>query len=73
MPVAEPQIELIGVRKVFGATDSVVAVDGADLTVADGELFAILGPSGSGKTTILRLIAASNSRPRASSTSAVGT
>jgi len=57
MPVAEPQIELIGVRKVFGATDSVVAVDGADLTVADGELFAILGPSGSGKTTILRLIA----------------
>jgi putative spermidine/putrescine transport system ATP-binding protein len=58
MPVAEPQIKLIGVRKVFGATDSVVAVDGADLTVADGELFAILGPSGSGKTTILRLIAA---------------
>ena len=50
-----PQIQLEGVRKVFG--DSIVAVDGADLTVEDGELFAILGPSGSGKTTVLRMIA----------------
>ncbi len=49
-----PQIELRGVRKVFG---EVTAVEGADLTVADGELFAILGPSGSGKTTVLRMIA----------------
>ena len=37
--------------------DSIVAVAGADLTVDDGELFAILGPSGSGKTTVLRMIA----------------
>lgn len=53
-----PQIELIGVRKEFG-TDSTrtVAVEGADLAVEDGELFAILGPSGSGKTTLLRMIA----------------
>ena len=51
----EPQIELTGLRKVFG--DSIVAVAGADLTVDDGELFAILGPSGSGKTTVLRMIA----------------
>ena len=61
MPVANPQIELIGVRKEFGGgqskADKVVAVEGADLTVADGELFAILGPSGSGKTTVLRMIA----------------
>src|SRR6201991_2335511 len=56
---AQPQIELIGVRKVFNerGTNGVVAVDGADLTVDDGELFAILGPSGSGKTTVLRMIA----------------
>ena len=56
---AQPQIELIGVRKVFHerGTNGVVAVDGADLTVEDGELFAILGPSGSGKTTVLRMIA----------------
>src|ERR1700682_3015450 len=53
-PVDDPQIELVGVRKTFG---DVVAVEGADLTVGDGELFAILGPSGSGKTTVLRMIA----------------
>src|ERR1700712_2412622 len=59
-PDGQPQIELIGLRKEFGgsaSTDRVVAVEGADLAVADGELFAILGPSGSGKTTVLRMIA----------------
>src|SRR4051812_3621265 len=56
--VDDPQIELIGVRKVFrDGRHKIVAVEGADLTVADGELFAILGPSGSGKTTVLRMIA----------------
>ena len=39
-----------------GAT-MVVAVDGVDLEIADGEFFSMLGPSGSGKTTTLRLIA----------------
>ncbi len=53
-PSPSPQIELRGVRKVFG---EVTAVEGADLTVDDGELFAILGPSGSGKTTVLRMVA----------------
>ena len=48
------QIELRGLRKTFG---SVVAVDGLDLDVHDGEFFAMLGPSGSGKTTVLRMIA----------------
>jgi len=52
--VDDPQVELIGVRKEFGR---IVAVEGADLSVGDGELFAILGPSGSGKTTVLRMIA----------------
>jgi putative spermidine/putrescine transport system ATP-binding protein len=57
-PVDDPQIELRGVRKVFGdSRNRIVAVEGADLTVGDGELFAILGPSGSGKTTVLRMIA----------------
>ena len=66
--VDDPQIELIGVRKEFGdgraharsrfgQGHKVVAVEGADLAVGDGELFAILGPSGSGKTTVLRMIA----------------
>src|SRR3954465_13411730 len=47
-------IRLRGLRKEFG---SVVAVDGIDLDIADGEFFAVLGPSGSGKTTVLRMIA----------------
>jgi putative spermidine/putrescine transport system ATP-binding protein len=64
--VDDPQIELIGLRKEFGDSHArsaigrahkVVAVEGADLTVGDGELFAILGPSGSGKTTVLRMVA----------------
>jgi putative spermidine/putrescine transport system ATP-binding protein len=51
---AVPQIRLRGLRKEFG---KVVAVDGIDLDIGDGEFFAILGPSGSGKTTVLRMIA----------------
>jgi putative spermidine/putrescine transport system ATP-binding protein len=42
------------IRKAYG---DVVAVDGVDLTVGDGEFFTLLGPSGSGKTTTLRIIA----------------
>ena len=37
--------------------DTVTAVDGIDLEIADGQFFSMLGPSGSGKTTTLRLIA----------------
>ena len=51
---ADPAVSLEGVRKVFG---DVVAVDRIDLTVDDGEFFAMLGPSGSGKTSTLRMIA----------------
>ena len=43
-----------GLSKRFG---DVVAVDGFELEVYDGELLCLLGPSGCGKTTALRLIA----------------
>ncbi len=36
--------------------DDVVAVDGVDLTVADGEIFGFLGPNGAGKSTIVRML-----------------
>ena len=49
-----PAIVLRQVVKQFGTTH---AVDSIDLTVASGELVALLGPSGCGKTTTLRLIA----------------
>ena len=47
-------VSLEGVVKRFG---DVVAVDGVDLEVREGEFFSMLGPSGSGKTTCLRMIA----------------
>src|SRR5262245_50252310 len=47
-------VALQGVVKRFG---DVVAVDGVDLEVREGEFFSMLGPSGSGKTTCLRMIA----------------
>ena len=51
---ATPAIRLEKLEKRFG---DVVAVDGVDLEIADGEFFSMLGPSGSGKTTTLRMIA----------------
>ena len=50
----KPAVRLRGIRKAYG---EVVAVDGVDLEIAEGEFFTLLGPSGSGKTTTLRLIA----------------
>ena len=46
-------IETVGLVRSFG---DVVAVDGIDLDVADGELFSLLGPNGAGKTTTLRML-----------------
>lgn len=46
-------IEIKNLHKFFG---SLHVLRGIDLTVAEGEVLAILGPSGSGKSTLLRCI-----------------
>jgi NitT/TauT family transport system ATP-binding protein len=51
---SKPFIEAEGLRIAFGATP---ALDGIDLTIAEGEFFSILGPSGCGKSTFLLLTA----------------
>ena len=47
-----PALRLAGLSKSFGRP----AVDGLDLQVRRGELYALLGPNGAGKTTTLRMV-----------------
>ena len=50
---AVPALRLEGLTKHFGSR---VAVDRVNLTVAQGEAFALVGPDGAGKTTTMRLL-----------------
>ena len=52
-PVTPPALCIRGLRKSFTRP----AVDGLDLTVEAGTLYALLGPNGAGKTTTLRMVA----------------
>ena len=47
-------VRLEGLHRRFG---DVVALDGIDLSLEEGEFLSLLGPSGCGKTTALRLVA----------------
>ena len=52
-------LTLDDVTKTFneGEGNEVVAVDGVDMTIEDGEFLVLVGPSGCGKSTTLRMIA----------------
>jgi ribose transport system ATP-binding protein len=53
-PAAGPLFDMRGIRKAFGAT---IAVDGVDLSVAPGEVCAIVGQNGAGKSTLMGILA----------------
>ncbi|WP_194410640.1 ATP-binding cassette domain-containing protein [Microbacterium cremeum] len=48
-----PAVEVRGLRKGFGRHR---VLDGLDLTVQRGEVFALLGPNGAGKTTTINIL-----------------
>jgi ABC-2 type transport system ATP-binding protein len=48
-----PAIVVEGLERAF---DEVLAVQGIDLEVDDGEIYAFLGPNGAGKTTTVRML-----------------
>jgi ABC-2 type transport system ATP-binding protein len=48
-------VELEGLQKVYDGKQRVVAVNGIDLNVREGELYGLLGPNGAGKTTTISI------------------
>ncbi|MEU0126493.1 ATP-binding cassette domain-containing protein [Streptomyces sp. NPDC006289] len=52
-PPSPPAVSAIGLRKAYG--DKTV-LDGIDLRIAAGTVFALLGPNGAGKTTTVQIL-----------------
>jgi len=47
---------MLKITDIYKSFDEFMAVDGAELTVGEGELVAVIGPNGAGKTTLFNLI-----------------
>ena len=66
--MTEPMIAARGLVKRYGA---VTALDGVDLTVGGGMIYALLGPNGAGKTTAINILT-TLAQPSAGSASVAG-
>jgi len=49
--MSSPLLETVGLKKTFGA---LVATDGVNFDVREGETHAVIGPNGAGKTTFIK-------------------
>ncbi len=52
-PGHTPRLRLVGIDKAFGATQ---ALQGVSLTVAPGEVLALMGENGAGKSTLMKVL-----------------
>jgi branched-chain amino acid transport system ATP-binding protein len=55
---------MLQVESVIKSFDDFMAVNGANLTVGQGEIVAVIGPNGAGKTTLFNLITGALKRDR---------